>query len=278
MISLAFFSVLRWQVFGLRDLFVPTTDLDIITNELRNAIESIVISIFGYLSVNSSHGGLFVENVPSRHICDIVRSEHVSPTFAAPPSTPLTPLINAHFQTIENLYKEAGAPEVSRAYFEMIIRAASTSQTNGFVPMVMVEKDTTSRSLRLGIPFVDPRCGPASALYDAMQSTLNTPLPDGNVTPSIPFVDMYDFSTSFMPSIANLHLCKYLSMVRPLVVHSMSSLITNVFHDSNWWTDSTPKIKISTRSGRFTLEACRSGFVMPALIPIIGQWRRRNYR
>jgi hypothetical protein len=203
-----------------------------ITNELRNAIESIVISIFGYLSVNSSHGGSFVEYVPSRHVCDIVRSEHVSPTFAAPPSTPLTPLINAHFQSIENLYKGAGASEVSRAYFEAIVRAASTSQTNGFVPMVMVGKDTTSRSLRLGIPFVDPRCGPASALYDAMQSTLNTLLPEGNVTPSIPFVDMYDFSTSFVPSIANLHLCKYLSMVRPLVVHSMSSMVTNVFHDS----------------------------------------------
>jgi hypothetical protein len=35
-----------------------------------------------------------------------------------------------------------------------------------------------------------------------------------------------------VPSIANLHLCRYLSIVRPLVVHSISSLVTNVFHDA----------------------------------------------
>jgi hypothetical protein len=80
--------------------------------------------------------------------------------------------------------------------------------------------------------FGDARCSPAPALYHAMQGTLNALLPDGNVTPSIPFVNLYDFSISFMPSIANLHLCKYLSMVRPLVVHSMSSMVTNVLHDS----------------------------------------------
>jgi hypothetical protein len=98
--------------------------------------------------------------------------------------------------------------------------------------MVMIGKNITSRDLRLGMLFADPRCGPAPALYHAMQSTLNTLLPEGNVTPAIPFVNLYDFSTSHMPSIANLHLCKYLSIVRPLMVHSMSSLVTNVFHDT----------------------------------------------
>ncbi|GAB5590769.1 hypothetical protein Unana1_05669 [Umbelopsis nana] len=53
----------QWVVYQFCDLFVPTLYTNLVTNVLRNSVESMMIAALGYHSVNSAHGGSYVESL-----------------------------------------------------------------------------------------------------------------------------------------------------------------------------------------------------------------------
>jgi hypothetical protein len=167
-----------WTVFEFQNMTVPTTEEDIVTNVLRNSIESIIISSLGFQSVNSAHGGSYVEYEPTPTTVSIVQHEIVEPMEAATVLVSLRQSVSDHYQAMRGLYVNAGADPVSEEYFDCRVEQAVASLVYGAVPLVVVASETTRRALKLGMGFYSAECGPSPALHHQMATLLQVSLSD----------------------------------------------------------------------------------------------------
>ncbi|CDS11252.1 hypothetical protein LRAMOSA03515 [Lichtheimia ramosa] len=232
---------LAWDVYQLQDLsFDPSFSL-----VEYGFIEDFIIKAIGDIALNSANGGYYVDYQPSTAICQFWRNISTSVEFAhylqqAPTSVYTDDALRKHFNDYGKFMQRmamqgmtAMVAPTEQLIQALIAQAQPKTTINDTTVSVIVGEDIPTRSLKSKVfGYLENDIISSSACF--FRETLDFLSSLSGIT-SIdllfpPFVDLYAMHSKqpLLPSI--LFLSRYMTIVQPVVIVSMSKIVFTHFH------------------------------------------------